>query len=69
MLCAIHPAPQPETISTELPLVELLAAIRRAERAQAQSETEATTGLYNRRGWTGLIEAEDARCRRHGHPA
>jgi len=83
-LCAIHPSPQPESITTDLPLVELLAAMlsrllqtelraseatRRAERSQNEAETDAMTGLYNRRGWNRLLDAEDARCRRYGHPA
>jgi diguanylate cyclase (GGDEF)-like protein len=83
-LCAIHPEPRPETIMGELPLIELLAsmlsgllnselsaaeAARRAERAVAESETDALTGLYNRRGWDRLMIAEEARCRRFGHPA
>lgn len=83
-LCAIHPAPQPDAITSELPLIELLAkmlssildkelaatdAVRRAERAQTDAETDALTGLFNRRGWNRLIHAEDDRCRRYGHPA
>ncbi len=83
-LCAIDPDPRPETISQELPLIELLAfmlsgllnselsaaeSARRAERALAEAETDALTGVYNRRGWDRLMQAEDARCRRYGHCA
>jgi diguanylate cyclase (GGDEF)-like protein len=83
-LCAIHPEPRPETITHELPLIELLASMlsgllsselsaaesaRRAERALAEAETDTLTGLYNRRGWDRLLAAEEARCRRYGHPA
>ncbi len=83
-LCAIHPEPQPSSITAELPLIELLAgmlsgvltaelstlaAVRRAERAEADAETDAMTTLYNRRGWNRLLRAEEARCRRYGHPA
>lgn len=83
-LCAIHPAPQPDIIATDLPLVELLAALlstiletdlhaseqaRQAERAQYEALSDALTGLYNRRGWDQLLAAEDSRCHRYGHPA
>ena len=27
------------------------------------------TGLYNRRGWDQLVESEEVRCARYGHPA
>jgi len=27
------------------------------------------TALFNRRGWTRLLAAEESRCRRYGHPA
>jgi diguanylate cyclase (GGDEF)-like protein len=83
-LCAIDRQPQPETLNNELPLLELLAAMlsgildkelaateaaRHAERLQAEAETDALTGLFNRRGWDRVLDAEDARCRRYGHPA
>ena len=83
-LCAVHPAPQPEAITKELPLVELLAAMlsgilraelraiesqRHLERARSEAETDALTHLYNRRGWDRLMELEESRCRRYGYPA
>jgi diguanylate cyclase (GGDEF)-like protein len=83
-LCGIDPEVQPDAIAAELPMVELLgallssilkaeldatAALRRAERAEAESEIDPMTGLYNRRGWNRLLDAEEARCRRYGHPA
>ncbi len=83
-LCAIHPAPQPPIVVSELPLVELLARLlisilisdlkmaehaRHAERTQAQAMTDALTGLFNRRAWDNLTAAEDERCNRFGHPA
>lgn len=83
-LCAIDPVPQPDAITKELPLIELLAAMlssvlsaelraidreRRLERAQTEAETDALTQLHNRRGWDRLIELEESRCRRYGHPA
>ncbi len=83
-LCAIHPEPRPEWISEKLELVELLARLlssilhaeierseqaRHAERARMEAMTDSMTGLYNRRGWDRLVAAEEARCRRFGHPA
>lgn len=83
-LCAIHPAPQPEAIQAEQPLVELLSSLlstildaelraaeeaRKAERAQAEAMIDPLTGLFNRRGWDQLVAAEEERCRRYGHPA
>ncbi|MCC6074580.1 sensor domain-containing diguanylate cyclase [Pseudomonas sp. GCM10022188] len=83
-LCAIDPRPQPEAILAELPLLAQLGEMlsttlqlelriaeeaRRAERFQAEALTDAMTHLYNRGGWTQLLEAEEARCRRYGHAA
>lgn len=83
-LCAIDPADQPDSITDELPLVELLGGLlstilqaelhatdekRRAERLAAEAMTDAQTGLYNRRGWDTLLVQEEARCRRYGHSA
>lgn len=83
-LCAIDSRPQPVSLVEEQSLVELVGAllssllrtemqlmdeVRRAERAQADALTDSLTGLYNRRGWERLIEAEENRCRRYGHSA
>jgi diguanylate cyclase (GGDEF)-like protein len=83
-LCAIHPTPQPDSITKELPLVELMASMlsgilaselraiegeRRVERALSEAETDSLTNLYNRRGLDRLIATEERRCRRYGHPA
>lgn len=83
-LCAIDPVPQPQAITQEQPLIELLAGIlsgllnselkavennRRAERAEAESEIDSLTDVHNRRGWDRLLAAEETRCRRYGHPA
>ncbi len=83
-LCAIHPTPQPEAIAKELPLIEMLAAMlssvltaelraieseRRLERAQTEAETDSLTQLCNRRAWDRLLDLEESRCRRYGHPA
>lgn len=50
---------------------ELAAAndARRAERLQAEALTDSMTGLHNRRAWDRLLETENERCRRYGHPA
>ncbi|MBJ7312668.1 sensor domain-containing diguanylate cyclase [Rugamonas sp. CCM 8940] len=83
-LCAIDPQVQPEALTGQLPLFELLAgmlsallatelqaaeAIRRAERAEAEATRDSLTGLYNRRGWDLLLQREEERCLRYGHPA
>ena len=31
--------------------------------------TDGLTGLFNRRGWTGLLAGEENRCHRYGHSA
>lgn len=49
--------------------LELAEIVRRAERAELESLADPLTGAYNRRGWTRLLKAEDARCRRYGHGA
>ncbi|WP_295994038.1 GGDEF domain-containing protein [Rugamonas sp.] len=50
---------------------ELVAAeaTRRAERAEADATRDGLTGLYNRRGWDLLMQREELRCQRYGHPA
>lgn len=83
-LCAINPTPRPQQIVAQQPLVELFARLlssvlqaeikateqtRLAERAATEAMTDGLTGLYNRRGWDRLIAAEEARCKRYGHPA
>ncbi len=83
-LCAIDPTPQPNAIAEQLPLVELLAKLlssilhadmaaaeqaRRADRLQAESFTDALTGLYNRRGWDQLLAEEEESCASYGFPA
>ncbi|MBX3049829.1 MAG: sensor domain-containing diguanylate cyclase [Caldilineaceae bacterium] len=83
-LCAIHPSSQPESITGEQELVDMLGAllssilqielkmtdeIRRAERIQMEAAMDVLTQVYNRRGWDRLLAAEEERCRRYGHPA
>lgn len=83
-LCAVHPTSQPEAITAELPLIELLAKLlssllnsdlksteqaRCAEQARAEASSDSLSGLYNRRGWDQLLADEEKRCRQYGHPA
>jgi len=83
-MCALHPEPRPAGVADELGSVELLARLlsnllqaelkaaeeaRATERAKLEAVTDQLTGLYNRRGWDQLLEAEESRCRRYGHPA
>jgi diguanylate cyclase len=83
-LCAIHPTPRPDWIVSQLPLVETFARLlssilqaqleaerqtRAAERAERESLRDPLTQLYNRRGWERLVEHEEERHRRYGHPA
>lgn len=83
-LCAIHPTSLSESITAELPLIQLLAKLlgslltadlkaseqaRYAEQAQAEALSDALTGLYNRRGWELLLANEEKRCLQYGHSA
>ena len=45
------------------------ALVRRAERAEADALVDELTGLFNRRGWDRLTEAEETRSARYGHGA
>lgn len=71
-------------IDGELPLIgftaRMLAAVlkhelaaneesRRAERAELQALTDSMTGIFNRRAWEQILETEEFRCGRYGHPA
>ncbi|MDE3198135.1 MAG: sensor domain-containing diguanylate cyclase [Acidobacteriota bacterium] len=83
-LCAIDPKPQPRAITGELPLVELLAEMlssvlaaelraseseRHTERIRRDAEIDRLTSIYNRRGLDRLLDLEEKRCARYGHPA
>ena len=83
-LCAIDPDSKPETITEELPTIELLANLlstilehelkcndqeRHIERIEMEAMSDELTELYNRRGWEKLLQAEEERCQRYGHPA
>jgi diguanylate cyclase (GGDEF)-like protein len=83
-LCGFDPSPRGSELPLHLPQVhlharllgtllehdlELAQIVRRAERAELDSLADPLTGCYNRRGWTRLLKAEEARCRRYGHSA
>ena len=83
-LCAIDPNSKPDTITEELPTIELLANLlstilehelkcrdqkRQIERMETEAMSDGLTELYNRRGWDKLLQAEETRCQRYGHPA
>jgi diguanylate cyclase (GGDEF)-like protein len=51
-----------DVLGSALSRAELLAALRE------QADTDALTGLANRRAWYQQLEAALARSRRHGHP-
>jgi diguanylate cyclase (GGDEF)-like protein len=83
-LCAIDPAEQSPVIQKDLPLVELLASLlstiletereaanraRHAELMATVANTDALTGVMNRRGWDEIVNREEDRCRLFGDPA
>ncbi len=49
--------------------IALSAAVRESERSAMEAQTDALTGLFNRRAWDEFLAKEEARCRRYGHPA
>jgi diguanylate cyclase (GGDEF)-like protein len=76
--------PAGNELEGHLPLVEAVAAMlgrvwgaelrareadERADRAEAEARRDAVTGVASRRSWDELLESEEVRCRRHGHPA
>ncbi|GAA2720445.1 GGDEF domain-containing protein [Cellulomonas aerilata] len=83
-LCAFDPEPQAQSLHDAEGLVVVQARLlstvlelelanqelhRRAERAEADATMDALTQTGNRRGWDHTLAAEEARCRRYGHPA
>lgn len=82
-LCAIDPERQPDSLKGETDLIQLLATVlgtvlqlelhsqestRRAERLKVEAETDALTGLLNRRAWDTLMAREEERAQTYGHP-
>ncbi len=59
-----------ELLSEALQLeLELIEHKRNNERLLFESQTDAMTGLYNRRAWDSFIIKEEERCARFGHSA
>lgn len=82
-LCAIDPRPQSEAIIKEAGLIDLLGQmlsyilqgelreveqIRQRERFKEEALSDSLTGLFNRRAWDNLVNLEEERCKRYGHP-
>jgi len=82
-LCAIDPEPQSKVLVEDAPLFDLIGKvlsytiqaelrvtehIRKAERFEMEALSDPMTGLYNRRAWDQLVELEEERCKRYGHP-
>ncbi len=82
-LCAIDPEAKEEAIEQDLSEILMCAQMlgtileqemvtqeleRGREASLAESRADALTGLYNRRGWDLMVESEEKRCRRYGHP-
>lgn len=83
-LCGASPRRHSRDLENEQPLLELLAGLlgkllthalraedaqRRAEIAEAHADTDALTGIGNRRRWERTLLAEDSRCARQATPA
>ncbi len=84
-LCAIDPEPQDRTRlagqeRTLHTVARLLATLldrelrledqqKQLERAEHSATVDALTELWNRRAWDAALVAEEARCKRYGHPA
>jgi diguanylate cyclase (GGDEF)-like protein len=83
-LCAIDPEPQSKALIDDAPLFDLIAQmlsyvlqaelktaeqIRKAERFEVEALCDSVTGLFNRRAWDRLIDLEEERCKRYGHPS
>lgn len=82
-LCAIDPAPQLVDVESELPKLQLFARLlgtiasheiagleceRRLELLRQEADTDALTGLLNRKGWEMYVSREESRAKRYGSP-
>ncbi len=80
-LCGLDPAPRGAELTDHHPLLRLLTGLlgtvleadlehtaieRDLERAELAAETDALTGLLNRRGWDRVLTMEEDRYRRFG---
>ncbi|MCG2572440.1 sensor domain-containing diguanylate cyclase [Acinetobacter sp. ME22] len=83
-LCAIDPNIKDDSLFNAQAMIELLANLlsyvlqaelreselkRQYERLEAEVLKDHLTGIYNRRGWDYLLEAEEERCKSYGHSA
>ena len=83
-LCGIDPVAQDDELAEHEPMLRLLGQLlgtileadlrttelqRVAERSATDAETDALTGMLNRRGWDDRLEREQARVARFGDPA
>ncbi|WP_196073125.1 GGDEF domain-containing protein [Nakamurella alba] len=83
-ICGLDPETKDDSLRDLEPLLDLLSsmlsavldadssateAARDLEQARHDADTDALTGLLNRRGWERFIEHEEARFRRFGDPA
>lgn len=82
-LCAIDPYPQSPELLKEAELIDLLGEMlscilqtelkeseqaRKAEHFETEALSDSLTGLFNRRAWDKLVDLEEDRCKRYGHP-
>ena len=83
-LCGYDPEPQPRSLTAHQPLLDLLSSMlsavldadhtatvtaRELETARRQADTDALTGLLNRRGWDRYLDQEERRFQRFGDAA
>ena len=83
-LCGMHPEALDPKVEKDAPVIEMLTRslctlldydlrmtdrLRQLDRVSNQAMTDELTGLYNRRGWNELMQAEENRCSAYGHPA
>jgi diguanylate cyclase (GGDEF)-like protein len=82
-LCGLDPTPQGVELRQHLPTLELVSQLlatllqyelaaeqqqRLLARVRSEALTDQLTGVYNRRGWERLVEAEERRAERYGDP-
>lgn len=82
-ICGLDPERKMEDLLAHEPLVQVLSKLlglvldadlqrveveRALERAELAADTDALTGVLNRRGWDRVCEVEEARLRRFGDP-
>jgi diguanylate cyclase (GGDEF)-like protein len=83
-VCGSGSSRQPDSLREHQPLLDLLSSLlssvleadltatafaRELELARRDADTDALTGLLNRRGWDRYLEREEQRYRRFGDPA